>query len=60
MVPIQEIVQIQENVTVLENNISNGFKLFTTIRERIIVELSRRQADMQASRHLSEAKQAEA
>jgi len=34
------------------------FKLFTTINKRIIVELSSRQASMQASVHSSEAKQA--
>ena len=36
--------------------ISTGFKLFTTIKERIIVKLSSRQAGMQASVYSSKAK----
>jgi len=35
-------VRIQENNTVLENSISNGFKLFTTIKKRITITLSSR------------------
>jgi len=37
---------------------STGFKLFTTVKERIIVELPSRQVGMQASTHSSKAKQA--
>jgi len=50
--------RIQENGAVLGNNTSNGLKFFTIIKKRIIVELSSRQADLQASGHPSEAKQA--
>jgi len=49
-----------ENGAVLKNSISNGFKFFTIIKKRIIVELSSRQAGMQSSDHPSEAKQARA
>jgi len=42
----------------LKDSINAGFKLFTIIKERIIVELTSRQADMQASIHPSEVKQA--
>jgi len=42
----------------LKNNINIGFKPFTTIKERVIVELTNRQAGMQASVHSSEVKQA--
>jgi len=47
-------VRIQEINTILKNRIISGFKLFTTIEIRIIVELSSRQASKQ---HPSEAKQ---
>ena len=40
---------MQKNGKVLENSISTDFKLFTTIKERIIVKLSRRQEGRQAS-----------
>ena len=40
---------MQENNTVLKNIIITGFKLFTTIKIRKIVELSSRQAGKQAS-----------
>ena len=33
-------VRIQKNIQFLENKISKDFKLFTTIKERIIVKLS--------------------
>jgi len=51
-------VRIQENDTVLKNSISTGFKLFTTIKERIIAELLSRQAGMQVCVHSRETKQA--
>ena len=57
--PIRGSVRIQENDTVLENRINSGFKLFTTIKERVIVELINRQAGMQVNVDSSEAKQAE-
>ena len=50
----------QENNIVLKNRIITGFKLFTTIKIRIIVELSSKQAGMQASVYPSEAKRARA
>ena len=40
MVLIQRIVRIQKNNTILKNSVSEDFKLFTTIKERIIVILS--------------------
>jgi len=43
---------------ILKNSSSTGFKLYTTTKIRIIVELSSRQVGMQASVHPSEAKQA--
>ena len=49
---------IQENNIVLDNRINIGFKLFTTIKKRIIVELSSKQVSMKASAHSSKAKQA--
>ena len=42
----------------IENSINIVFKLFTTIKGEIIVELTNRQAGMQASVHSSKAKQA--
>ena len=47
-------IRIQENDTVLKNSINTCFKLFTTIKIRIIVELSSGQVRKQ---HPSEAKQ---
>ena len=49
-------VQIPKNDTILENSSSIDYELYTTIKIRIIVELLSRQAGMQASVHLSEAK----
>jgi len=51
-------LRIQKNNTILKNSINTSFKFFITIKKRIIVELTSRQADMQASVHPSEAKQA--
>jgi len=48
---------MQENNIVLKNSISKNFKLFTIINKRIIVDLSRRQANRQVGKHLSGAKQ---
>jgi len=56
MVLIQGI-SITTGKYTLENNISNGFKLFTTIKERIMVRVSSRQVDRQISEHPSRAKQ---
>jgi len=47
---------MQENNTVLKNSISNDFKLFTIIKKRIIVKLSSKQENKQASKHSSRAK----
>jgi len=47
-----------EKRCILENSTGNDFQLITIIKERIIVELSNRQAIMQASVHSSKAKQA--
>ena len=52
------IVQIQKNNTVLKNSINNGFKLFTTIKKKIIVRLSSSQAGRKVSDHPSKVKQA--
>ena len=51
-------IRIQENDMILENRSRTGFKLYTTIKIRIIAKLSSRQVGMQASVHPSEAKQA--
>ena len=48
--------EYRKMIQFFEDNISTGFKLFTIIKERIIVELSSRQAGMQANIHSSEAK----
>ena len=52
----RRLVRIQESNAVLKNSISTCFKLFTIYKKRIIVELSSRQAIMQASVNSSEAK----
>ena len=57
-VSIQKTSTNTEKQYNLENSISTGFKLFTTIKERKIGELSSRQANIQASVHPSEAKRA--
>ena len=44
----------------MEDSSSTGFKLYTTIKIRIIVELSSWQASMQVNVHPNEAKQARA
>jgi len=49
-------VRIQKNNAVLKNSISKDFKLFTIINKRIIIKLSSKQADKQASEHPSGAK----
>jgi len=46
------------DITKQENSINTDLKLFTIIKKRIIVELTSREADMQASVHPSEANQA--
>jgi len=50
-------MRIQKNNTNLKNRINTGFKLFTTIKNRIIVELTSRQANMHADVHPIKAKQ---
>ena len=49
--------EYQKNNIVLKNSTSKNFKLFTTIKKRIIVKLSSRQANKQVSEHPSGAKQ---
>jgi len=51
-------VRIQKYDTILENSSSTGFKFYTTIKIRIIIELSTIQEGMQANVYPSEAKQA--
>ena len=56
MVPIQEIGTDTEKMIQFGKSINIVFKLFTTIKEKKIVELSSRQASMQASLHPSKTK----
>ena len=51
MVPIQEISTNTGKQYSLKNSISNGFKLFTTIKKRIIVKLSSWKAGKKVSEY---------